>query len=219
MASSRHTIRPRGRPPHADVLTPAEWRVVEAVRHGMSNPQIARRQGVSLDAVKFHVANALQKLGLSCRAELRRWDGVSRASALNRKEKPMTAPLKMGPLAQIARSVADIEVAKAWHRDVLGLELLYAFPGMAFFRLGDTRLYLQQGKPKDGESILYFRVADIHAAHRALEAKGVSFVNAPHMIHRHEDGTEEWLAEFRDNEDRPLALMCQARAPAEAEAG
>ena len=50
----------RGRPPHDDVLTPAEWRVVEGVRHGMTNPEIARRQGVSLDAVKYHVANALQ---------------------------------------------------------------------------------------------------------------------------------------------------------------
>ena len=31
----------RGRPPHDDQLTPAEWRVVEAVRHGLSNPEIA----------------------------------------------------------------------------------------------------------------------------------------------------------------------------------
>ena len=57
----------RGRPPHPDLLTPAEWRVVEAVRHGMTNPGIARRQGVSLDAVKYHVANALVKLGFSSR--------------------------------------------------------------------------------------------------------------------------------------------------------
>jgi hypothetical protein len=27
----------RGRPPHDDVLTPTEWRVVHAVQHGMSN--------------------------------------------------------------------------------------------------------------------------------------------------------------------------------------
>jgi DNA-binding NarL/FixJ family response regulator len=56
--------RPRGRPPHADV----EWRVTEAVRHGLRNREIATRQGVSVDAVKFHVANVLQKLGLASRA-------------------------------------------------------------------------------------------------------------------------------------------------------
>ena len=58
------TGRSRGRPPHDDVLTPAKWRVTEAVRHGLANAAIAGRLGVSVDAVKFHVANVLQKLGL-----------------------------------------------------------------------------------------------------------------------------------------------------------
>lgn len=203
----------RGRPPHADVLTPAEWRVVEAVRHGMTNPQIARRQGVSLDAVKFHVANALLKLGLPSRAELRRWDGVRRGSALRPGPPQATPDLVLGVLAQVARTVRDIEAAKAWYGGVLGLELLYAFPGMAFFRLGDTRLYLQQGDKAAAESILYFRVEDIHAACRELEARGVRFLSAPHMIHRHPDGAEEWMAMFQDEEGRPLALMRHAPAP------
>jgi len=211
------TPRSRGRPPHADVLTPAEWRVVEAVRHGLTNPQIAKRQGVSLDAVKYHVANALLKLGLASRAELRRWDGVRGDSPLNTKRKtamPME-DVHLGPLAQIARSVADIEAAKAWYGEVLGLALLYAFPGMAFFRLGETRLYLQQAEKVLGESILYFRVGDIHAAHAALSARGAEFVNAPHVVHRHPDGTEEWMAELRDHAGQPLAIMAQAKPAAE----
>src|SRR5205809_1010542 len=116
--------KPRGRPPHADVLTPAEWRVVEAVRHGMSNPQIARRQGVSPDAVKYHVANALLKLGLPSRAELKRWDGIRRESALKGRRPDMSAELKLGPLVQVARTVSDIEASKAWYGQTLGLELL-----------------------------------------------------------------------------------------------
>ena len=36
----------RGRPPHDDVLTPTEWRVVHAVQHGMSNREIAARRGI-----------------------------------------------------------------------------------------------------------------------------------------------------------------------------
>jgi DNA-binding CsgD family transcriptional regulator/catechol 2,3-dioxygenase-like lactoylglutathione lyase family enzyme len=207
---------PRGRPRHGDVLTPAEWRVAEAVRHGLTNPQIAKRQGVSLDAVKYHVGNTLLKLGLSSRMELKRWDGVRQDSVLKRKDPQMSTPVQLGPLAQIARHVADIEASKAWYGEVLGLELLYAFPGMAFFRLGEARLYLQQAERPSGESILYFRVEDIHAAHRQLEAKGVGFINAPHMLYRHPDGTEDWMAEFRDNEGQPLALMCQARAAVEA---
>ena len=67
----RVTKRPRGRPPHADLLTPAEWRTVHAVQHGMTNAEIARRRGVSVNAVKFHMANALAKLNLRNRRELR----------------------------------------------------------------------------------------------------------------------------------------------------
>lgn len=197
-----------GRPPYGDVLTPAEWAVAEAVRHGLTNRQIAERRGVSLDAVKFHVGNALAKLGLENRRQLRRWDGVRRDSALKGKEQGMGIGLTA--IEQISRSVADIADSELWYRDVLGLPHLFTFGELAFFDCGGVRLYLQQGEVKS-ESILYFRVGDIHAAARSLEDKGVEFVSAPHLIHRHEDGTEEWMAFFNDLEERPLALM--ARVP------
>jgi hypothetical protein len=44
-------------------------------------------------------------------------------------------------------------------------------------------------------------------AYDELQKRGVEFINAPHMIHRHEDGTEEWMAFFNDPEGRPLAIM------------
>lgn len=200
----------RGRPPHEDQLTPAEWRVAEAVRHGMSNSEIAARRGISLDAVKFHVANILQKLNLENRAELKHWSGVSRESALYSKEVPMEEALKLGPLGQVARRVKNIAEARRWYGEVLGLTHLYSFGDLAFFDCGGTRLFLSQGEG-DGESILYFRVPDIRGAHAALSAKGVEFLQAPHMIHRHEDGAEEWMAFFKDNDGRPLGIMSQVR--------
>jgi len=206
----------RGRPPHDDQLTPAEWRVVEAVRHGMSNREIAERRRISLDAVKFHVANVLQKLGLKNRAALKRWNGVAKSSALFSKEAGMTEALQMGPVGQIARRVKDIAAARQWYGEVLGLKHLYSFGDLAFFDCGGTRLFLSQSPDKEqNESILYFRVPDIRAAHTSLTARGISFTHAPHMIHRHDDGTEEWMAFFQDNDGRPLAIMSQAKtAPA-----
>jgi len=202
----------RGRPPHADQLTPAEWRVVEAVRHGLSNPEIAARRGISLDAVKFHVANILQKLNLESRAQLRRWTGVSRQSALS-KEVQMDEVLKLGPLGQIARRVKNIQEARRWYGEVLGLPHLYSFGDLAFFDCGGTRLFLSQDTSEEqNESILYFRVPDIRAAHAGLTARGIEFINAPHMIHRHDDGTEEWMAFFKDNDGRPLGIMSQSKA-------
>jgi DNA-binding CsgD family transcriptional regulator/catechol 2,3-dioxygenase-like lactoylglutathione lyase family enzyme len=200
----------RGRPAHADVLTPAEWRVVEAVRHGMTNPKIAERQGVSLDAVKFHVANALQKLGFSSRAELRRWDGVRRGSNLFEKEPAMGASLQLGPIGQINRTVKDVAVARRWYEEVLGLPHLFSFGDLAFFDCGGLRLFLAQaGDGGEADCVIYFRVDDVRAAHEELSARGIEFINAPHMIHKHADGTEEWMAFFKDNEGRPLAIMAQ----------
>jgi DNA-binding CsgD family transcriptional regulator/catechol 2,3-dioxygenase-like lactoylglutathione lyase family enzyme len=202
--------RERGRPPHPDVLTPGEWRVIEAVRHGMRNREIADGQGVSIDAVKYHVANALQKLGLSSRAELRRWNGIRRDSHLHAKELSMEQDIKLGALGQIARTVKDIAAARTWYAEVLGLTHLYSFGNLAFFDCGGVRLFLSEGDGPASESILYFQVEDVRAAHAALAARGLEFTHAPHMIHRHANGQEEWMAVFNDNEGRPLAIMSKA---------
>jgi hypothetical protein len=47
----------------------------------------------------------------------------------------------------------------------------------------------------------------VRTAQPALSARGVEFTHAPHMIHRHADGSEEWMAIFNDNEGRPLAIV------------
>lgn len=205
-----------GRPRHEDVLTPAEWKVAEQVRHGMTNRRIAKRMGVSLDAVKFHVGNTLSKLGFSSREELRRWDGVARGTALDQfRRSAMDAAAETNSymmLGQVARTVTNVEQARDWYRDILGLPELYAFPGLAFFDLGGVRLMLTEDGDGSQESILYLRVPDIHASKEELESRGVKFKHAPHLIHRHEDGTEEWMAFLEDVEGRPLAIMMQVRA-------
>ena len=204
------TIRKRrGRPADPDILTPTEWQIAEAVRHGLTNRQIAERRGVSLDAVKYHVSNALTKLGLSRRAQLRIWDGIALQSAI-RNRKPSGETMTFGPVGQIARGVKDIEAARKWYADVLGLTHLYSFGDLAFFDCGGTRLFLSPSKG-DGCSIFYISVTDIHAVQARLEARGVVFINAPHMIHKPGDGTEEWMAFFEDPDGRPLALMSQRR--------
>ena|SRR6185437_1357218 len=53
--------RKRGRPPHDDILTKTEWSIVHAVQHGMTTREIATRRGVSFDAVKLHIDNAMER--------------------------------------------------------------------------------------------------------------------------------------------------------------
>jgi DNA-binding CsgD family transcriptional regulator/catechol 2,3-dioxygenase-like lactoylglutathione lyase family enzyme len=208
-----------GRPPHQDVLTPAEWKVTEQVRHGMTNRRIAERMSVSPDAVKFHVANALSKLGFSSREQLRLWNGIAKDAALYqlRRQGMITQDTDVRAfimLGQVARTVSSVEASRAWYRDSLGLPELYAFPGLAFYDLGGVRLMLTDEGNGAQDSILYLRVPDIHAAKEALEERGIEFTHAPHLIHRHEDGAEEWMSFFKDNEGRPLALLSQVRVNA-----
>jgi catechol 2,3-dioxygenase-like lactoylglutathione lyase family enzyme len=177
----------------------------------MSNRSIARQLGVSLDAVKFHVTNALAKLSLEARVELKHWRGAPLGSAMSGRETSMAGQLQLGPIGQISRHVGDIARAEAWYRDVLGLPHLYTFGNLAFFDCGGTRLFLEghEGSEAEGDSLLYFNVDDIDAAHEELSRRGVHFEGAPHMIHRHENGVEEWMAFFDDPDGKMLAIMAQ----------
>jgi len=181
---------------------------VHAVRHGMSNREIARRRGVSLDAVKFHVANALMKLGLERRAKLRTWRGVPVDSAL-RGQGAGAMAVQLGVIGQIARPVSDIRAAVDFYGEVLGLPHLYTFGDLAFFDCGGTRLFLTATDEPVEPSILYFRVDDIQAAYDELRGRGVEFENAPHLIHKHDNGVEEWMAFFPDPDGHLLAIMAQ----------
>lgn len=199
--------RKRGRPPHEDVLTPGEWRVVELVRHGLGNAAIARRLNISRDGVKYHVSNALQKIGLNRREQLRSWDGIRRDSNLGGKGK-RTEMIRLGMIGQVSRTVSDIGKSVAWYRDVLELPHLFTTGHLAFFDCDGLRLFLEEGEPGP-ESVLYFKVSDIRSSHAEMVEKGVNFPHGPHLIHRHDDGLEEWMAFFEDPDGRLLALMSQ----------
>lgn len=122
----------------------------------------------------------------------------------------MSATFDLGPIGQISRSVTDTAAAEAWYRDVLGLKHLYTYGNLAFFDCGGVRLMLSAGEsPQLDQYVIYFRVPDIDAAHAELMRRGVVFERGPHMIHRHPDGTEEWMAFLKDNEGRFLGIMCQ----------
>lgn len=116
----------------------------------------------------------------------------------------------LGPIGQVSREVSDIAAAEAFFGRTLALPHLYTYGKLAFFDCGGLRLYLQEVTPPvKPQSCLYFRVANIGAAHRALVARGVAFREPPHLIHRHPDGVEEWMAFFDDPDGNVLALMAR----------
>ncbi len=122
----------------------------------------------------------------------------------------------IGPIGQVARAVDDIVRAKTWYAGVLGLPHLYTFGRLAFFDCGGTRLMLEDRSILEvsdlrNDSVIYFRVAGIQTAYEELQGRGVEFTDAPHVVGTHPDGTQEWMAFFKDCDGKLLAIMEQAR--------
>ena len=124
----------------------------------------------------------------------------------------MTKPTTLGQIGQISRSVRNVEQSTDWYSNKVGLAHLYTFGKLSFFDCAGTRLFLEENENPSSESIIYLQVPDINAAYDELRSRGVAFSTAPHLIHRHGDGTEEWMAFFDDLEGRPLALMSRTRS-------
>jgi methylmalonyl-CoA/ethylmalonyl-CoA epimerase len=123
--------------------------------------------------------------------------------------------LRIGHLRQIALPSSNLSRSIQFYRDALGAEFIaeYEPPGLAFFQLGETRLLLEHSPDaKTSGAVLYFEVPDIDRAFSTLQARGVEFDSAPHLIHRDETGTfgpaggEEWMAFFKDPDGNVLAL-------------
>ncbi len=119
-----------------------------------------------------------------------------------------TSPL-LQSVGQVSVTVTDVERAVGFYRDVLGLEHIGTFGRLALVGCGGTRLILSipEGNAPSGTSVIYFSVENIDQAYDALNHRGVSFEGAPHRIHKHPDGSEEWMAFFRDPDRNLLGLM------------
>jgi DNA-binding CsgD family transcriptional regulator len=127
------TRRTRGRPAHPDVLTAAEWSILDLWRHGLGRAAIAQRRGISEYGVRYHLRNITGKLGVGSTAELRHWPGfpVTSPRPRHRRHHPMNR-LSLGPLWQVSMS----------DRDVLGLPEVFRFGDLVFFDCGGVRLYI-----------------------------------------------------------------------------
>jgi methylmalonyl-CoA/ethylmalonyl-CoA epimerase len=118
-------------------------------------------------------------------------------------------------IQQVAVNVRDVDRARAFYRDKLGMRHLFdGGPKLTFFEVGGIRLML--GPASDAEfdhpsSILYLRVDDIRAAHRELAARGVHFRDMPHLVAKLPD-REVWMAFFDDGEGNVMAITSEPAA-------
>ena len=127
--------------------------------------------------------------------------------------------LHAAPIGQIAIRVHDAERAERFYRDQLGLRHLFSFlPKMAFFDAGGVRLMLSTAENAADDhpaSVLYFKVPDLRATRAELLARGVSFIDEPHLIARMPDH-ELWMTFFRDSEENVKKLTTELGPPIDA---
>ncbi len=119
--------------------------------------------------------------------------------------------VSLSQIGQIAIIVKDVDRAIRFYRDTLGVRFLFQAGTLGFFDCAGVRLMLTLPEKPEFDhpaSILYYRVGDIEATHAALKARDVTFINAPHLIHRAPDH-ELWMAFFKDSEGNLLALMSE----------
>jgi methylmalonyl-CoA/ethylmalonyl-CoA epimerase len=125
-----------------------------------------------------------------------------------------TQPLALSRIGQLALTVTDLDRAVTFYGDLLRLQHLFSFPGMAFFDCGGVRLMLTRpegdNRVVSGGFTVYFHVEDIDAACATLRERGVRFEDDPHLIAKMPDH-ELWMAFFRDPDGHLLALMCERR--------
>jgi methylmalonyl-CoA/ethylmalonyl-CoA epimerase len=120
--------------------------------------------------------------------------------------------VQLNDIGQIALTVRDLPRAKNFYQNTLGMRFLFDAGTMAFFQCGAIRLLigLSEEPGSIGGTILYFRVADIEKVHAVLKAKGVEFVEPPHLVARMPDH-ELWIAFLKDSEGNSLGLMSEVR--------
>jgi predicted enzyme related to lactoylglutathione lyase len=114
-------------------------------------------------------------------------------------------------VGQIAITVQDIERARNFYQNQLGLTYLFSAGNLVFFKSGDLRILLTTPETQKNEisnSVIYFNVTDINMSYSNLLERQVVFIDKPHLIAKM-GNVETWMTFFNDSEGNMLALMSE----------
>ena len=114
-------------------------------------------------------------------------------------------------IRQIYVPVHNLDRAIRFYRDTLQIPLLFQAGSLAFLECNGVRLMLSIPENEDfakASSVLYLQVRDLNETYEQLLAKGVSFIDEPHLVAKMEN-VETWMAFFKDSEDNTHALMSE----------
>ena len=119
---------------------------------------------------------------------------------------------KLTQINNVMLGTTDLARSLAFYRDTLGLAIQFEMPGFVFLNAGGVTLSLSEAHaklatPGAGGTEIVFGVADVTAAHAALKARGVQFLNAPRNV-----TGDQWAANFRDPDGHLLSIFGPEKA-------
>ena len=106
--------------------------------------------------------------------------------------------------------VGDMDRSLAFYRDGLGLPVKFSSGDFTFLQAGAVTLCLRHAPAPPAELPaaeergveIVFDVADIHAAHEALKARGIAFRVEPRVV-----TGNLWATDFRDPDGHLLSIF------------
>mgnify|MGYP002633515300 CR=1 FL=1 len=115
--------------------------------------------------------------------------------------------IRLTRINNIFLGVTDLSRSAAFYRETLGLELQFEMDDFVFLNAGGVALALSTAHarlatPLAGATEVVFGVDDVTAAHTALRARGVEFLNAPRNV-----TGDQWAANFRDPDGHLLSIV------------
>jgi len=123
--------------------------------------------------------------------------------------------------AQTALPAQDLDRAKAFYRDKLGLQPLEEDAGNVRYRVGDGtefNVFRTMGAPSGTHTQMAFIVEDIIGEVKDLKSRGVTFEEYDYPELKTRDGIAEGggakVAWFKDSEGNLLNIVQPARVPA-----
>jgi catechol 2,3-dioxygenase-like lactoylglutathione lyase family enzyme len=113
-------------------------------------------------------------------------------------------------LVQVALTCRDLDRARRFYRDTLGLPLMFEAGHMLFFDIGGQRLMVglpeKPDRPIGGSTYIYFDAPDLPLLTAALKAKGVEMTGNTETLQR-TDTHELKLQFFKDPDGNEIGLM------------
>lgn len=111
-------------------------------------------------------------------------------------------------IGQLELRVGDLEVAKTFYGDTLGVPVESTFGQTMMLQCGGLTVLVQESATRPIGCPIYFRVdGRVHEVAGRLMENGVRFKSGPSCIVEDFLGKSSWLAFFEDPWGNPLALM------------